>query len=235
MIDYSCYSPKYSPWVYLESSAAVMQLKSCWHSWESATAIQFRNNSSFSVPQGLRQRVVVWPENLEILNSGFSSDFYCDLCWRSNNLLKIITKGLEKERDMGEQMGLCKLPALSERERESERASIFRDAPGPNIGQGKSTESGSWMRISFSTLASLQCFGTGTTPGALNSETMSQRTSCHFPAKKVLFSNIPLFTFCWITETYSENVQVKALMEAQGSEINASFWSPKCGIHSWMS
>lgn len=229
MLDCTCHSPKYSPWVHLESSAAVMQLKSCWHSWEPATAIQFRNNSSFSVPQGLRQRVVVWPENLEILNSGFSSDFYCDLCWRSNNLLKIITRGLEKERNMGEQMWLCKCPALSEKE------SIFRDAPGPNIGQSKSTESGGWRRMFFPTLATLRCFGTGTTPGALNSETMSQRTSCHLPAKKVLFSNVPSFTFCWITETYSENVQIKALMDAQGSGINARFRSPKCGIHSWMS
>lgn len=146
-----------------------MQLKSCWHSWESVTAIQFRNNSSFSVPWGLRQRVVVWPENLEILNSGFSSDFYCDLCWRSNNVLEIITKGPEKERNVGDQMWLHKLPALSERE------SISRDVSGPNIGQGKSTERGGWRRMSCSTLAALQCFGTGTTPGALNSERQCHR------------------------------------------------------------
>lgn len=44
-----------APWVHLESSAAVMQLKSCWHTWESVTAIPFRNNSSFSVPCRLRQ------------------------------------------------------------------------------------------------------------------------------------------------------------------------------------
>lgn len=229
MIDYTCYSPKYSPWVYLESSAAVMQLKSCWHSWESVTAIQFRNNSSFSVSWGLRQRAVVQPENLEILNSGFSSEFYCDLCWISNNLLEIITKALEKERNVGGRMWLHKLPALSERER------IFRDAPGPNIGQGKSTEGGGWRRTPFSTLATLQCFGNGTTLELWTLRDNVTQNQLPLSAKRVLFSNFPLLTFCWITETSSKNIQIKALMEAQASGFNASFCSPKCEIHSWMS
>jgi len=41
-------------------------------------------------------------------------------------------------------------------------------------------------------------------------ETPLWRTSCRPPPKKTLFSSVYLSPYCWITETYSENVQVKA-------------------------
>lgn len=168
-----------------------MQLKSCWHSWESLTAIQFRNNSSFNVPCGLRQRVVVWPQNMEILNSVFSSDWNFSSEFLPEDLIISWRLSLElwKSRGMCKSRCGCKSSLRD--------CSTFKDALGPNIGQANSAESRWWSRIYFSIVTSLQRFETGKTPGTLNTERhcYGEQAATLLP-RKWLFFNIYSFPCC---------------------------------------
>lgn len=167
-----------------------MQLKSCWHSWESVTTIQSRNNSSFSIPCDLSEScsLALEPEypkfwfQFWLLLSFVPEDIKTS--WRLS--LKLLKRGGTWESRCD---SVCS--QLSYSLQHLQRCSL--NCLGPNTGHA--TDSGGWRRIPVSIVTSFQWSGTGTTPEALNAEKHRYREKAvHLPPRKVLFSDYLFFS-----------------------------------------
>lgn len=197
-----------------------MQLKSCWHSWESVTTIQFRNNSSFSIPCDLSESCSLASEpeypkfwfQFWLLLSFVPEDILC--------LLEVISKALEERRNMGEQMWLCMLPAFLQSATSSEMLSYL---PGP-----KHRPCYRQRRVKKDT-----CFNCNKLPMIWDWNNLRHWMLRNTVIEKKLFIFLPgkcssLISFLSRTvklqNTHSENVPIKVLRKAWG---NTGLCSPR--------